>query len=186
MKPTENDAGIRFAPTQIPATQMETALQPHTIAVFFVFFFVPIILSLLGLQAANGFERIRVDKSNHTFRLKPWLGWLYSICATGLPVALVSYWLHPDGWRVYFILGLLFGLLGLGGLIEYFRTSLTFQNPKVYYQGLFRKIEFDLSEVRSASLEGQVILVDIGRRRLALPIMFKYPRTIVDLLNGVI
>lgn len=164
---------------------MEFTLQPHTVAVFCAFFFVPIFFRLLGFQAANGFERIRVDKSNHTFRLKPWLGWLYGICASGLPLALVSYEIRHDGWRVYFILGLLFGLIGLGGLIEYFRTSLTIQYPKVYYRGLIRKIEFDLREVRSAWIEGQFIIVDIGRpHRLVLPVTLKYPRTIVDVLNG--
>lgn len=166
---------------------MEITLQPHTVAVFSVFIFLPILFSLLGLQAANGFERIRVDKTSHTFRLKPWLAWLYGIFASGLPLALVSYWLRPDSWSAYLILGLLFGLIGLGGLIEYFRTSLTFQNPKVYYRGLFRKIDFDLSEVRSAWIERQFIIVDIGRpHRLVLPITFKYARTIVDLLNGTI
>jgi hypothetical protein len=156
-----------------------------TVAIITVVTILPVVWGFIQNQAESHPGRAdEIFKSAHVFREPLWLGFLFGLWSLGLPFAALCYTFQFQDWHFYGTMGLLFGLLGAGGLVEYARTSVRVANDQVSYQGLFRRFCFALSEVKSAWVSGQFIIVDVGKpQHFVLPSLLHRAGLLVSVLN---
>jgi hypothetical protein len=118
----------------------------------------------------TGPEEFR-DREFHQY---PWIAATY----LGL-ILLAASWtiyaltIRPRSWEVFGIVGALFALLSLSGIVDCWCSRVVVAGSRVSYRRIVRETSFDLSDVRNVWTSNGYIVVDLGRiPRIVIPTLF--------------
>lgn len=158
--------------------------QPGMIDLFAAVVLVPLFWMVLnGFQPRSSARELGL-KDPVVFRQARGWGILMALAALGVPVAIGAYLWRPEDWLFYALMGGFFGLIGVLGLIEHFRTRVVIQDGRVFHRGLLRQYDFPLSEVKSAWIAGHIIVVDLGiPRRKVISATIGNRQALLSILN---